>query len=63
MIYVDCDDVISESTSSYIEIIKREFGIDRCFEDIKSFDLKESFGLTQEQYDHFLKLYIHTKNL
>ena len=62
MIYVDCDDVISGSTSSYIEIIKREFG-DRCFEDIKSFDLKESFGLTQEQYDHFLKLYIHTKNL
>ncbi|MGI6479443.1 MAG: 5' nucleotidase, NT5C type [Salinivirgaceae bacterium] len=59
MIYVDCDDVISESTSSYIEIIKREFGIDRCFEDIKSFDLKESFGLTQEQYDHFFEI-IHS---
>ncbi|HOG18891.1 MAG TPA: hypothetical protein PKW37_00415 [Salinivirgaceae bacterium] len=59
MIYVDCDDVISESTSSYIEIIKREFGIDKCFEDIKSFDLKKSFGLTEEQYKLFFDI-IHS---
>ncbi|HPW66328.1 MAG TPA: hypothetical protein PLS84_04490 [Salinivirgaceae bacterium] len=59
MIYVDCDDVISESTSSYIAIIKREFGIYKCLEDIKSFDLRESFGLTQEQYDRFFEI-IHS---
>lgn len=61
MIYVDCDDVIAESTSSYVDVIKREFGIDKKFDDITSFDLKESFELTQEQYLYFFDI-IHSPN-
>lgn len=60
MIYVDCDDVIAESTSAYIDIIDREFGIKRTFEDISSFDLKVSFGMTQEQFNHFFEV-VHSR--
>jgi len=60
MIYIDCDDVLAESTRSYIAIIKREFGIERKFEELTSFDLRVSFGLTQVQFDHFFQL-VHTR--
>lgn len=60
MIYVDCDDVLAESTKSYIDLVKREFGIVRKFEELTSFDLRESFGLTQQQFDHFFHL-VHTR--
>jgi len=60
MIYIDCDDVLAESTRSYIAIIKREFGIERKFEELTSFDLRVSFGLTQAQFDHFFHL-VHTR--
>ena len=56
MIYIDCDDVLAESTLSYIDLVKREFGIERKFEELTSFDLRESFGLTQQQFDHFFDL-------
>jgi len=60
MIYIDCDDVLAESTLSYIDLIHREFGIERKFEELTSFDLRESFGLTQQQFDHFFQL-VHTR--
>ncbi|HUW06727.1 MAG TPA: hypothetical protein VMW01_10755 [Williamwhitmania sp.] len=60
MIYIDCDDVLAESTRSYIAIIKREFGIERKFEELTSFDLRVSFGLSQAQFDHFFHL-VHTR--
>lgn len=60
MIYIDCDDVLAESTLSYIDLVKREFGIEKTFEELTSFDLRESFGLTQQQFDHFFQL-VHTR--
>ncbi len=60
MIYIDCDDVLAESTLSYIDLIHREFGIERKFAELTSFDLRESFGLTQQQFDHFFQL-VHTR--
>lgn len=60
MIYIDCDDVLAESTLSYIDLVKREFGIERTFEELTSFDLRESFGLTQQQFDHFFHM-VHTR--
>ena len=45
-IYVDVDDVISKTTDTYAGIIAREFGKHVRFEDVVTFDLKESFGLT-----------------
>lgn len=60
MIYIDCDDVLAESTLSYIDLVKREFGIERTFEELTSFDLRESFGLTPQQFDHFFHM-VHTR--
>lgn len=50
------DDVISKTTETYIRIAKEEFGKDVRFEDLNSFDLKASFGLTQNQFHYFFDL-------
>lgn len=55
-IYVDMDDVLCESTRTFVKIVEREFGIHARFENATSFDMKESFGLTQEQFAHFFRL-------
>lgn len=55
-IYVDMDDVLCESTRTFVKIIEREFGIHASFENATSFDMRESFGLTQEQFAHFFRL-------
>lgn len=55
-IYVDMDDVLTESTKAFIQIIHREFGRSIRFEDIHSFDLKTSFGLSDDEFDHFFDL-------
>lgn len=60
MIYIDCDDVLAESTRSYIDLLRREFGIEKTFEGICSFNLQESFGLTREQYNHFFEV-VHSR--
>lgn len=52
-IYVDFDDVLSESTRTYVDIVKQEFGRDVAYEQITMFDLKQSFDLTQAEFDHF----------
>jgi len=55
-IYVDMDDVLSRTTDTYAQIIAREFGRQARFEDLVSFDLKESFGLTDTEFHHFFAL-------
>lgn len=52
-IYVDLDDVLSDTTQSFIKILRREFGKNVDFEDIFSFDLKVSFNLSDSEYEHF----------
>lgn len=55
-IYVDLDDVISETTCHYVKIIEHEFGKSVAFEDIAFFDLQKSFSLTNREYEHFFNL-------
>lgn len=55
-IYVDMDDVISRTTDTYAEIVGREFGKKVRFEDLVSFDLKKSFGLTEREFSCFFEL-------
>ena len=55
-IYVDLDDVISETTCHYVKIIEHEFGKTVSFEEVTSFDLKKSFSLTNREYEHFFEL-------
>jgi len=52
-IYVDFDDVLSDTTSAFLKILKLEFGKKVNFEDIFTFDLKASFNLTDSEYAHF----------
>ncbi len=52
-VYIDFDDVISESTRACIRILKREFGKEAEFEQVHSFNFMESFNLSQAEYDHF----------
>ena len=52
-IYVDFDDVLSDTTSAFLNVLQREFGKIVNFEDIFSFDLKASFNLTDSEYEHF----------
>ena len=55
-IYVDIDDVLADTSSSLISIARKEFHKQVPFEELTSFDLKASFGLTQDEYEHFLQL-------
>lgn len=55
-IYIDLDDVIAETTCHYVDIVKREFGKTVDFESITSFNLQESFFLTDSEYEYFFRL-------
>ena len=54
-IYVDFDDVLSDTTSAFVKILKREFDKRVGFEDISSFNLKVSFNLSDKEYAHFFQ--------
>ncbi len=61
-IYVDLDDVISMTTDTFVSIVETEFGKNVGFDQIYSFNLKDSFQLNDEEYDHFFSL-IHSPDL
>jgi uncharacterized HAD superfamily protein len=54
-IYVDFDDVLSDTTGAFLKILEREFGKRVDFDDISSFDLKVSFNLSDSEYAHFFQ--------
>lgn len=54
-IYVDFDDVLADTTKSFLKILRREFDKSVNFEDIFSFDLKASFDLSESEYEHFFQ--------
>ena len=55
-IYVDMDDVIAESTATFIHIARREFGKKVAFEEIRSFNLQQSFGLSDDEYERLFEV-------
>ena len=61
-VYVDLDDVISKTTCHYVDVLKRELGRTVDFERITSFNLQESFNLTDAEYEYFFKL-VHTPEI
>jgi len=52
-IYVDMDDVLTQSYQTFIDVLEREFGKKTAYSQITNFDLQQSFGLTSEEYSHF----------
>ena len=55
-IYIDIDDVLADTSSALIHLAEKEFHKKIPFDKLTSFDLKVSFDLTQDEYEHFLRL-------
>ncbi len=55
-IYVDVDDVLSQTIEMYIDIVEKEFGQAVPLDRIQTFDLKVSFDLTEKQFHHLFDL-------
>lgn len=53
-IYVDFDDCLCETAKSFSKLVADMFGKNVPYKDIKYFDLKRSFNLTDEQYDEMM---------
>lgn len=49
-IYVDFDDILSETALHFSNLVKEMFGINVPYEEIKCFNLQQSFNLTDYQY-------------
>ena len=52
--YVDFDDCLCETAKSFSEIALRMFGKDVPYEKIHSFNLQQSFDLTDDEYERFM---------
>ncbi len=53
-IYVDFDDCLCETARAFTEIAARLFGKNVPYEEVKFFNLKESFGLNDEEYEKLM---------
>ena len=53
-IYIDFDDCLCETAKYFSALVEKLFGKTVPYEDIKYFDLKRSFALQDEQYEHMM---------
>ncbi|MBO4863273.1 MAG: 2-dehydropantoate 2-reductase [Eubacterium sp.] len=53
-IYVDFDDCLCETARHFSGLAMYLFGLNIPYEDIRYFDLKKSFSLTEEQYEKMM---------
>ncbi len=54
-IYIDFDDCLCETARHISKVVKEMIGIDVPYEDIRFFDLKRSFSLTDGQYERMMQ--------
>lgn len=54
-IYVDVDDVLADATETLIGLARDMFAVEVSYPDLKSFDLGESFGLSEFERDQLLE--------
>ena len=53
-IYVDFDDCLCETARGFCSLVERMFHKKVPYEDIRYFDLKRSFALTDDQYENMM---------
>ena len=53
-IYVDFDDCLCETARGFCSLVERMFDKQVPYEDIRYFDLKRSFALTDDQYENMM---------
>lgn len=56
-IYIDVDDVLSETGQALCRCVQNEFGKTVPFEEVRDFDLTVSFGLDPEEFRHLFALF------
>jgi len=52
-IYIDMDDVLTESNQTFLRVLERDFNKKIAYSQIKTFDLQKSFGLSDDDYASF----------
>lgn len=52
--YIDLDDVIAQTAAAFPDVLRAVFGREIAFQDIFSFDLGKSFGLSKDELRDFL---------
>lgn len=62
-IYIDFDDVICETALYFTKLVKEMYGVDVPYQDVKYFNLKMAFNLSDEQYDELMKVAHYPENL
>ena len=53
-IYVDFDDCLCETAHFFSTLVKDLFNMDVPYEEIRNFNLQQSFDLTDEQYEYMM---------
>ncbi|MCR5670200.1 MAG: 2-dehydropantoate 2-reductase [Butyrivibrio sp.] len=53
-IYVDFDDCLCETAVAFTDLVKRLFGKDVPYEEVRFFNLQKSFDLTDEEYEKMM---------
>lgn len=54
-IYIDFDDVLCETAKYFTKIAKKLFDLDVPYDSVRFFNLQQSFGLTDAQYDELMR--------
>lgn len=62
-IYIDFDDVLCETARLLLEVSNNEFGRNLLFEEIHSFNIGETFELTEQEVAHVLAIMHKPENL
>lgn len=52
--YVDFDDCLCETAKAFTGIVHRMFGKDVPYDNVRSFNLQESFKLTEDEYEQMM---------
>lgn len=55
-VYVDVDDVLTDSAGTYLRIVASEFGKTASLADMVTFDLQRSFDLSTKEYAHLVEV-------
>lgn len=55
-LYVDVDDVLTDSAGTYLRIVAQEFGKEVTLADMVTFDLQRSFDLSEKEYNHLVEV-------
>lgn len=54
-IYVDMDDVICETCRGFLKLLQAEFNRRVAYEDVKVFDLSQSFSMSYDEIEEFME--------